>query len=549
MHNHSREALGDAVRLRANGAMVRACTYLAQTQQADGGWRENPDARILENGLVCLLSDRFVPELREDAERARKFVREAQVQRHHPVPRAIDEWLLACVSGYASGAPLDLSAPEFAEPVYANRQLFFNAVALAVGSPVVGGTPRAELEARLAQIVERRHVSRLKKWSIAEVAALYLLLTQGRVDALTAAALDAIVEVQCADGSFGENPISTVVATAALSISGEKLRERQRAVEFLRSVREADGTWRFSLADVWDTALLLRAFGKCAHLTPALFSRAENFIAAAQNVDGGFPYRLGVESDTDTTGMAMLALAGSTHAPHSTGRAQDYLLRMRTEAGVWRTWHYRDDPPAEDAVAHAVLALKSCGASEELWARATEWLAARTQAHVGWRAHWYNIQAYAAHEIGHVLGRGHPATRYAAKLVMEQQNADGGWGPTSGLPSTAAATGLATSLLLDYFPVDHAIIARAVSYMDDAQNAQGMWVGPTDMYAPRPFAIDYPFQTHALAAMGVVAVATKARPATQERRRLRSGDHFLSVEMPEVEAASNGAGARERQAS
>jgi squalene-hopene/tetraprenyl-beta-curcumene cyclase len=528
--------------------MVKACTFLAQTQQADGGWRENPAPRILENGLVCLLSDRFVPELAEHAGRARRFLREARVQRHHPIPRVIDEWLSACVNGYASASTLDLGAPEFREPVYGNRKLFFNAVALAVGSPVLGGTPRAELETRLSEIVSRRHVSRLKSWSIAEVAALYLLLTQGRVGELTTQALDAISEVQCPDGSFGENPISTAVAAAALSTSGAKLEERRRAVEYLRNVREADGTWRFSMADVWDTALLLRAFGKCAHLTPALFSRAEQFIAAAQNADGGFPYRLGVESDTDTTGMAMLALAGSTHAPVATGRAQEYLSRMRTDAGVWRTWHYRDDPPAEDAVAHAVLALKSCGASEELWARATEWLAARTRADIGWRAHWYNIQAYAAHEIGLVLGRMHPATRYAAKLVVGQQNPDGGWGPTVGERSTAAATGLATSLLLDYFPVESPIVARAIAYLDESQNAQGMWEGPTDMYAPRPFAVDYPFQTHALAAMGVVAVATKARPATQERRRGRSGDDFLKVDIDQVLAAGRASGATPGQA-
>jgi hypothetical protein len=32
--------------------------------------------------------------------------------------------------------------------------------------------------------------------------------------------------------------------------------------------------------------------------------------------------------------------------------------------------------------------------------------------------------------------------------------------------------------------------------------------------------------------MGVVAVASKARPATQERRQRRSGDDFLKVEVP-----------------
>jgi squalene-hopene/tetraprenyl-beta-curcumene cyclase len=532
MRNDSGDHLGDQVRLRAHGAMVKACTFLAATQEADGGWRQNPQPRILENGLIWLLADRFVPELRDDAELSRRFVLEARVQRHHSVPAAIDGWLRSSARSEADAPTLDLRAPEFDEPVYANRKLFFNAIALAVGAPVIGGTPKAELVERLSETLAKRHTSQLKRWSIAEIAALYLLITRGENPTLADLALHALVEVQCADGSFGENPISTIVAVAALGVSGAKLSERARAIEFLRATRETDGTWRFSLADVWDTALLARAFSKCAHLTPALWGRAEDFIAAAQNADGGFPYRLGVESDTDTTGMAMLALAGSKHAPRATALAQDYLSRMRTDAGVWRTWHYRDDPPAEDAVAHAVLALQSCGAEAELWTRATEWLAARTRADVGWRAHWYNIQAYAAHEIGMVLGRMHPSTRYAAKLLVEQQNPDGGWGATGGMPSTAAATGLATSLLLDYFPVTHPIVARAVIYLDEAQNERGLWVGPTDMYAPRPFAVDYPFQTHALAAMGVVAVASKARPATQERRRRRSGDDFLKVEIP-----------------
>lgn len=532
MRNESREHLGDAVRLRAHGSMIKACTFLAGTQEADGGWRQNPQPRILENGLICLLADRFVPELRDAAELSRRFVLEARVQRHHPVPGAVDGWLRACANGEATGAVLDLRAPEFLEPVYANRRLFFNAIALAVGSPVTAGVPRERLVEKLSETLAKRHASHLKSWSIAEIAALYLLLTRGENPEVTDRALYALAEVQCEDGSFGENPISTIVAVAALGITNAQPAARARALDFMRAARETDGTWRFSLADVWDTALLARAFSKCAHLTPALWSRAEDFIAAAQNEDGGFPYRLGVESDTDTTGMAMLALAGSTHAPKATARAQEYLSRMRTDAGVWRTWHYRDDPPAEDAVAHAVLALKSCGAEAELWTRATEWLAARTRKDVGWRAHWYNIQAYAAHEIGTVLGRMHPSTRYAAKLLVEQQNPDGGWGATNGHPSTAAATGLATSLLLDYFPVDHPIIARAVVYLDEAQSPRGLWVGPTDMYAPRPFAVDYPFQTHALAAMGMVAVASKARPATQERRRRRSGDDFLKVEIP-----------------
>jgi squalene-hopene/tetraprenyl-beta-curcumene cyclase len=516
--------------------MVRACDHLAATQEPDGGWRGRPEPRILENGLVVLLAQRFVPELDADVDRACAFVLRARVQEHHPVPNAIDLWLKSATRRGPETSTLDLRHPSFADPVYANRSAFFASVATALGSPVLGAGGASALLERFGGILQARRASRLKSWSSAEVAALYLLLARG-TGSMSEVALETLVELQSTSGSFGDNPISTMVALAALSVVRPQGEERRRALEYTRSLRAEDGTWRFCLAEVWDTALLCRAFSKVAHLMPTVWSRAESFVAGAQNADGGFPYAAGVESDTDTTGMATLALAQSSHAPSATERARQYLIKTRTDNGVWRTWHYRDDPPAEDAVAHAVMALKTSGAPPETWQRAVDWLAARADTEVGWRAHWYNIRAYAAHEVGMVLGRSHLATRYAARLLVEQQNPDGGWGVGPGLPSTAAATGLATSFLIDYFSVDHELVRSAVRYLMNAQGPGGIWGGATDMYAPRPFAVDYPSQTHALAAMGVIAVATKPRPGTRERRESRPPSEFLSVELPALTSA------------
>jgi hypothetical protein len=522
---------GDVTRLGAHSAMLRACSYLAATQEADGAWREPPEPRLLENGLICVLAERYAPDLRGVCGSARAFVERAEIQTHHVIPMVIDAWLREATLAGAGFSRLDLSDAAFSDPVYAHRKLFFGALALALGSPVQQLDRRATVE-KLAHVLASRRTSNLKAWSSAEIASLYLLLTAGAPSDTADVALHTLEEVQNPAGSFGDNPLSTAVALAALSEWQPGGVPRRRAFEYLRDARASDGTWRFSVADVWDTALTRRVFARAAHLMPTVWSNAEAFIAASQNADGGFPYRVGVESDTDTTGMSMLALTGSTHAAETWERAQRYLKIRRTADGVWRTWHYKDDPPAEDAVAHAVLGLKASGAPEESWARASEWLATRVQHDVGFRAHWYNIQAYAAHEVGLVLGRAHPATRYAARLLVEQQNLDGGWGAAAGAPSTAPATGLSTSLLLDYFPVEHPLIRRAVRYLVDAQTADGAWVGATDMYAPRPFAVHYPFQTHGLAALGVIGVATKPRPATRDRRRERSPSDFLSVNLP-----------------
>jgi squalene-hopene/tetraprenyl-beta-curcumene cyclase len=516
--------------------MLRACEHLAATQEADGGWRGRPEPRILENGLVFLLAEHFVPALSGVVGRAGGFVLRARPQEHHPVPNAIDRWLKSATAGGPATATLDVSHPTVSAPVYANRRAFFAAVATALGSPVLGGAAAPVLIERLGGALLARRASKLKSWSSAEAAALYLLLTRGTPGELREVALETLAEVQSPSGSFGDNPLSTMVALAALSIVAPDGSAWKRALEYMRDQRAGDGTWRFCMAEVWDTALLCRAFSKVTHVMPTVWSRAEAFVAGAQNADGGFPYSAGVESDTDTTGMATLALAQSAHALQANKRARQYLMRTRNDEGVWRTWQYRDDPPAEDAVAHAVMALKTSGAPAETWERAVAWLAARAENEVGWRAHWYNIRAYAAHEVGAVLGRSHLATRYAARLLVEQQNPDGGWGIGPGLPSTAAATGLATSFLIDYFSVDHELVRSAIRYLVSVQRPDGLWGGATDMYAPRPFAVDYPFQTHALAAMGVIAVATKPRPGTRERPARAPASEFLLVDLPELAA-------------
>ncbi len=496
---------------RARRVLRSACAHLAQAQSADGAWRVHPAPRLLENALACLIADAFVPELRPHLSATRRWVQAAPVQNHHEVPRLIESWLQAWVGGADPTASLDVSHPIFSEPVFCDRRNFFLALALAVGAPVRGGPSREELQAQVLERLLARQAVRLKRWSGAELAALFLLLADEAPSADTEEALKALREAQSASGSFGGQMGATLVALAALRRWAPTSEAFARALDFLLRERTTAGVWCFSSTEVWDTALLCRALEGCEDLEPAMFERAWSFLLRSQNEDGGWPYREGVESDTDTTAMAMLALPRTDAGTSASGLGRAYLERMRTPAGLWLTWQSRDDPPAEDVVAHAIMALRKWGTVPAFWAPAGEWLALRARQEGGCRAHWYNIDSYAAHEVGLALGPSHDSTRHLAREFVERQNPDGGWPPTQGAASSAAATGMALALLTFYLPSEHLCVTRAIHYLAELQEPGGSWPGPLQMYGPRPFATDYPMQIHALSVHGLAAVARASR--------------------------------------
>ncbi len=482
-------------------SVKRACEHLAETQDVDGAWRAQPEPRILENALLVLVS-REIPELAGLSDNAKAFVERATPQTHHPIPKAVDAWLKAMVCGQPM--TLDLSHRSFEEPTFRHRKVFFNAFAMYLGVPCYGGFAKQQLANTVREQIESRRVKQQKAWAAAELGALWLLLCspddvidEGHVRE----SLAAIEEAQSLNGSMAENPLSTILAVAALNRWAPEGESTHRAIDYLKAAREADGTWRFGMTEVWDTALLLRTFARSGMLHTKVQQDAFSFLARAQNQDGGWPFRLGVQSDTDTTGMVLIAMKESDEKS-TVNSGLDYLTEMQTESGLWRTWHQKNDEPAEDAIAHAVLAIDAYKSGSGLTERAKAWLGDQKS----WQAHWYNSKPYAAFEIGSSVGIGHKATKEAASQLVGSQNEDGGWSPDDAEQSTPAATGMALSLLVSCVPKFSPAVAKARAYLLESQEPDGVWRGSTGMYGPRPFATDYLYQSHALAAMGLLSL-------------------------------------------
>lgn len=495
--------------------------YLLARQDADGAWRQAPDGRVLENALTLLLCRPLLDDVTVAA--ASRSLRVYAPQTHSEIVTAVDGFLLARLDGVA--ASLDLRGDEWRQPAAAHRLLFFAGLGYALGWQMLGAPPLAQVEATLWACVERAGAREMKRWTVAECCAVLLLLGH-RGETL----LGPILAAQDAEGSFGLNPLSTAIVVAGLAAGAPGAQALADAIAFLEREVVLHGSWRFAMAEVWDTALMLRALSERRWQMAPSFSAASGFVIAAQNPDGGWPYRLGVESDTDSTGMAAFALRLSGNRA-AADRAVAYLAARRTSDGLWRTWHDSEDPPAEDAIAHAVLALTALG-RPELCDRAHAWLARQCDAERGWTAHWYNSEPYSAAEIGAALGRRHPMTRYAVKLLLEKQRGDGGWAPRERRASTAAATGMALGLLADFLSWDDERVQAGMGFLFSQQAADGRFIGATDMYAPRPFAVDYAMQTHALALTGVTRWANKLLLPARHDRRLhgpRRDDRFLSL--------------------
>ncbi|MEV5597428.1 prenyltransferase/squalene oxidase repeat-containing protein [Streptomyces sp. NPDC052496] len=499
-------------------ALTLATRHTLTTQHDNGSWLATPAPRITETALCTLALARSPhPGADRAAERGRAWLAAgAAPQDHHPVARAVETALLSLALG--SGGPVDVSHPAFEDPALSARARLLQALALHSGRTVHGSTGPDALRARLAAAVAAR--GRLKRWSRVELWSAHALVAAHFGD-LTAVrhAVRTIADQQSPSGDFFGNPVTTALAALALQTAAPGSAAARRCTEHLLRSQHADGTWRFSTSDVWDTALTVRAFQGVADFDRHGLPAAVAFLVTAQNPDGGWPYRLGVESDNDTTGAALIALRGaSAGGSRAAGGAAGaairagvrHLARQQRDDGLWRTWQSAGDPPVDDVIAHVVTALACHSGRHRVdLSTARAWLTRRFEDQGRWYAGWYRGLPYATAEVLPALADGHRA----ARALAETRNPDGGWPVEPGGPSTPAATGLALAALERGGLRAADLWAPGLAHLVETQRADGTWPGVPLMYGPRPLLTHFPTHTHAFTVEGLAA----------GQRRLRGG--------------------------
>ncbi|MFE5796866.1 prenyltransferase/squalene oxidase repeat-containing protein [Streptomyces sp. NPDC056503] len=477
-------------------ALDRAVEFAVDTRARDGAWYVLSEPRVLENAVAaCSLAG--VERARPARERVLRWLDGAVPQGHDALVSAADRWLAALNRGRA---PVTFEPPPAYEGPQARRVLYLQALGCAVGAE--GADARGLLTRARAALGPDRGRG-VKPWQRAMLLAFEAIACAALGMPLPAGTLETWQGTQSADGSFSGMPLVTGMLHLALTRAAPDHPMTRRCRDALLAAQQPDGTWRFLVSEVWDTGLMVRALRGHPCFDADTLPASLEFLALAQREDGGWACTAALESDNDSTGNTLLALAGTAWADQARTAAARYALRHRTPEGLWTTWHSGDDDPAPDVVAHMVAGIDAAALPGIDLAPARSWLASLATGG-GWSSGWYIPPAYGAAEIGPALGP-HPANRAAARELLATQRADGGWPRIAGEPhSSPTATGLALSALTTGAadPTGAALI-RGLGFLVDSQTSGGSWHDRPVMYGPRPFLTVTATQVHALAARGL----------------------------------------------
>lgn len=483
----------------ATEALTRAVRHAVATQRADGSWEAPADPRIFDTALCAFSLAEQEPGGRTVA-RARRWLAAARPQVHDPWVHSVERALRGLAMSGPSPSAFSALTAEMAR--YPNRTLLLRTVAVAAGCPDVDPNDHADtLAAAFVGAAGRP----MRPWQRVNLAAMTIVAGHAAGRAVSPEALAVLLAEQAPDGSFCLMPTVAAAAYLALTRAAPRSSATARCRDYLLRSQASDGTWRFVPSDIWDTTLMIRSLRGVPEFDSPCLDAAASFVEESQSADGGWACKTGLDSDNDTTGAALLALARTGQGRRVWPRAARYARRVQLEDGLWRTWQSFDDPPAQDVVAHLVCGLAAHDPSMVDTTRARRWLRRCGERDGGLRADWYSPSSYAVAEVVPAIGWPHPSAVAALDQLAGEQLADGGWpGHPGDATSSAAATGLAVTALCDGDGRHLDRIGRGLRYLIECQNTAGGWPGTPIMYGPRPFLAHFPTHTHAFATAGLI---------------------------------------------
>jgi len=266
-------------------------------------------------------------------------------------------------------------------------------------------------------------------------------------------------------------------------------------------------------SDEWVTAYVCDAIDgwqSSGRSNSAAIARAA--LRRVQRRDGGWGYNERIPSDTDTTGLAVLALSRDQTAFDRTAAVRFLLSSHDDEIGGFRTYRspqeladlYRDHPVRTtqsfegwcsshtEVTASALEALVALGHENSQQGRmATAYLLSKQNANGYWTGYWATDLFYptcrAVRALARVQVRGKVRWSRLVDALLDRQRPDGSWTAESAEHGCAFRTALAIETLC-HAPVYYGdAIERAVQWLHLAMSPDGHWTsGYPFMRVPPP---------------------------------------------------------------
>ncbi|MHC5822243.1 MAG: prenyltransferase/squalene oxidase repeat-containing protein [Nostoc sp.] len=284
-----------------------------------------------------------------------------------------------------------------------------------------------------------------------------------------------LLSCQNSDGGFpfiaSFEIFCTATAGVALTDTGVDVETLLQMAEYIAGQQQSDGGWAYAegvrQTDVDDTSFcveFLRAVNPEKY--KEYISKAEAYLLAIQNEDGGFPtFVRGNPSEITMTAAALNALA-----PRSAEYTNvfEFGLRYITsqqkfDGSFERSWSLSE----AQAIFRSVLAMRTCKVVRS----------------------------------AQLLESIYTAEAKALDYLRKSQNSDGGWGHQLGDASDVISTSY-TLIALSSLG-DAETLRRSTHYLMLQQDEEGKFVSIPDQAAPRPIPYDVPILTSIFALLAL----------------------------------------------
>ncbi|MET9644787.1 prenyltransferase/squalene oxidase repeat-containing protein [Streptomyces syringium] len=322
--------------------------------------------------------------------------------------------------------------------------------------------------------------------------------------------------------------VHLLVLTALHGFPAYQQQTRNGLTALLAAQRHDGG---FSLCpdmNVTITALAATALAE-ADADPALLDRMTDWLAARQDVTGGWVYNAATtQTDVETTSFVMEALQSAPHPRYTEHlrRGYPYLCRMQNPDGG--VPNYQHGNPSETSITGETATILSAQPIHTAQVqRAVRFVIGQQHADGGFSLNWsasdanvilracLGMQSAITH--GRLQSPMEQAARHAVRrstdFLGRRQNPDGGWGQQPGEPSDPTSTAFALCTLARTRP-DHPAAARAASYLLNVQNPDGSFTAPPDTYSPRFIPIDFKILPSIYALRALAGHRASARTTT-----------------------------------